>query len=89
MARLDCRNLPSLKIVSMSKEMDSGAESRGGFNGDSVDSSRHVWLQVVRGEVRVNGHELVEGDGLAITAAQKIDIMGVADEADAIVFDLA
>jgi redox-sensitive bicupin YhaK (pirin superfamily) len=73
----------------MLKEMGCCEESRGNFNGDSVDPGRHVWLLVVRGEVRVNGHELVEGDGLAITAAQKIDIMGAADEADVIVFDLA
>ncbi len=41
------------------------------------------------GEVRINGHELVEGDGLAVTAIPAIDIIGVADEADIIVFDLA
>jgi hypothetical protein len=32
---------------------------------------------------------VVEGDGLAVTAIPAIDIIGVADEADIIVFDLA
>ncbi len=50
---------------------------------------RHAWLQVVRGHVGINDHELVEGDGLAVTTARNIDIIGSAEKADVIVFDLA
>lgn len=46
-------------------------------------------LQVVRGEVSVDRLQLVEGDGLGVTPTQAIDIIGVTDEADIILFDLA
>jgi len=43
----------------------------------------------VKGHVGINDHELVEGDGLAVTTARNIDIIGSAEKADVIVFDLA
>lgn len=57
--------------------------------GYAADPNRGVWLQVVRGQARVNGHDLVEEQGLAVNAISEIDIMGVTDEADDIVIDLA
>ncbi|HLW85014.1 MAG TPA: pirin family protein [Candidatus Sulfotelmatobacter sp.] len=51
-------------------------------------SKRHGWLQVVRGAVEVNGDELSQGDGAAISDEKKIDIKGAAN-AEVLLFDLA
>jgi redox-sensitive bicupin YhaK (pirin superfamily) len=52
-----------------------------------IPDGRHVWVQVVRGEVRVNGEQLSEGDGAAISEESRVEFEGV-DEAEVIVFDL-
>jgi len=49
---------------------------------------RHAWVHVARGKVRVNGHELVDGDGAALTGEPAVTIEGVAG-AEVLVFDLA
>ena len=49
---------------------------------------RHAWLQVARGSAKVNGNELHEGDGIAISDEQKVTVEGVAN-AEVIAFDLA
>jgi redox-sensitive bicupin YhaK (pirin superfamily) len=48
---------------------------------------RNGWLQVARGKVRVNGHDLGEGDGAAITG-EPLAIEGI-DAGEILVFDLA
>ncbi len=49
---------------------------------------RHAWVQVVRGKVKVNGHELGAGDGAALSGEKLLRIEGV-DSAEVLVFDLA
>jgi redox-sensitive bicupin YhaK (pirin superfamily) len=52
---------------------------------------RHAWVQIARGRVRANGHELGAGDGLAITGEEKVVIEGIAggdDRGEVLVFDL-
>jgi redox-sensitive bicupin YhaK (pirin superfamily) len=51
-------------------------------------TGRHVWVQVARGEVRVNGHDLATGDGAAISDEPVVRIEGK-DDAEVLVFDLA
>jgi len=52
-------------------------------------SSRHAWLQVARGQVRVNNSiELMEGDGLAVQDAPSLEIEGI-DSAEVLLFDLS
>lgn len=53
-----------------------------------IPSGRHAWVHVARGHVRVNGHELTEGDGLALTDESAVGVEGLAD-AEVLVFDLA
>jgi redox-sensitive bicupin YhaK (pirin superfamily) len=53
-----------------------------------LDEGRHAWVQVARGRVRVNGKELAEGDGAAISSERSVRIEGVED-GDVLVFDLA
>lgn len=48
---------------------------------------RHAWLQVVRGGVVLNGHELVAGDGAAVSDEPRLTIVGT-DRAEVMLFDL-
>lgn len=49
---------------------------------------RHAWLQVARGGVTAGGHELSEGDGLAVSAEDRLDI-SAPGHAELLLFDLA
>jgi redox-sensitive bicupin YhaK (pirin superfamily) len=60
--------------------------------GASVDhelaSGRHAWLQVLRGEVNVNGTPLETSDGLAASKESRLTIVG-AQLAEIMLFDMA
>jgi redox-sensitive bicupin YhaK (pirin superfamily) len=60
--------------------------------GDSVKHElkpdRHAYVQVARGSVQLNGKELAEGDGAAISAEKSLELTGVND-AEVLLFDLA
>lgn len=60
--------------------------------GESVthefSDGRAAWLQVVRGDVSVNGTRLTHGDGAAVTDEASIVVEGFADEAEILLFDL-
>ena len=49
---------------------------------------RHGWIQVVRGDVKLNGTDLSEGDGASLSDIADVEIEGVAD-AEILLFDLA
>jgi redox-sensitive bicupin YhaK (pirin superfamily) len=48
---------------------------------------RHAYVQVARGSVKLNGTELQEGDGAAISAEKAVELTGVQD-AEVLLFDL-
>jgi redox-sensitive bicupin YhaK (pirin superfamily) len=51
---------------------------------------RHAWVQVARGQVHLNGHDLSPGDGAALTDEATVRIEGRGDQpAEVLVFDLA
>ncbi|AWJ86626.1 quercetin 2,3-dioxygenase (plasmid) [Azospirillum sp. TSH58] len=60
--------------------------------GDSVTHElrpgRHAWVQVARGQVRLNGTVLKEGDGAAISNESALTLDGVVS-AEVLLFDLA
>ncbi|QCO03857.1 pirin family protein [Azospirillum argentinense] len=60
--------------------------------GDSVTHElrpgRHAWVQVARGQVRLNGAVLKEGDGAAISKEESLTLDGVVS-AEVLLFDLA
>jgi redox-sensitive bicupin YhaK (pirin superfamily) len=66
-----------------------GSFERDGHVVQPLDPDRHAWLQVVCGEVKTAGYELVEGDGLALSAADRLEITAMSDDVDLILFDLA
>jgi redox-sensitive bicupin YhaK (pirin superfamily) len=49
---------------------------------------RQAWVQVARGNVRVNGQPLEAGDGAALTGEGRVRVEGV-DAGEVLVFDLA
>jgi quercetin 2,3-dioxygenase len=54
----------------------------------SLAPSRHVWVQMARGKVQLNGKRLEAGDGAAISAETKLEF--VADvPSEMVLFDLA
>lgn len=48
---------------------------------------RHAYVQVARGSVKLNGKELSEGDGAAISDEKTLELTGV-EQAEVLVFDL-
>jgi redox-sensitive bicupin YhaK (pirin superfamily) len=61
-------------------------------SGDSVthalETQRHVWLQVVRGELDVEGMSVSAGDGVALVAPREVAITA-ASAAELLLFDMA
>ncbi len=54
-----------------------------------LSTGRHAWVHVARGNIRINGHDLVAGDAAAITD-EPVRIEGTSrDAAEVLVFDLA
>jgi quercetin 2,3-dioxygenase len=60
--------------------------------GESVSHSfapgRVGWLQVARGSVKLNEHQLNAGDGVAIDRETKIEIHGIDGDAEVLLFDM-
>ena len=60
--------------------------------GDSVKHElkpdRHAYVQVARGSVKLNGKDLAEGDGAAISAEKSVELTGISN-AEVLLFDLA
>lgn len=53
-------------------------------------AGRHSWVHVARGQVKVGGHVLGEGDGLKISDEASVVVEGVdASDGEVLVFDLA
>lgn len=54
----------------------------------TVAPGRHAWLQVARGAVTVNGENLDQGDGAAVSNEERVAITG-REAAEVLLFDLA
>jgi len=49
---------------------------------------RKAWIQVVKGSVSMQGHDLVEGDGAAISEEGRLLFIGTGDGGEFLLFDL-
>lgn len=62
------------------------------YNGQVVNHqlapNRHAWIQVARGSVVLNGKNLDQGDGAAISGEFKLTVSG-RKRAEILLFDLA
>jgi redox-sensitive bicupin YhaK (pirin superfamily) len=54
----------------------------------ALPPGHHAWLQVLRGQVTLNGQSLTEGDGAAVSAEKELQI-GSDDGGEVLLFDLA
>ena len=54
----------------------------------ALAAGRRGWLQVVRGAVDVNGHDLHAGDGVAIEGEPGLNVSAKTDGSEILVFDL-
>ena len=54
----------------------------------TLDTGRHAWLQVARGELTVNGKRLQQGDALSASDEKQLTL-GDAKQAEVLLFDLA
>ncbi|MGE0615842.1 MAG: pirin family protein [Bacteriovoracia bacterium] len=53
-----------------------------------LDGKRFAWLQVARGEITLNGKRLEAGDAAGLTAELSVDVQGVSDHSEVVLFDL-
>lgn len=54
----------------------------------AMPAGRHVWLQVARGSVELNGYPLAQGDGVAVSDEKQLMVAG-REKAELLLFDLA
>ena len=54
----------------------------------TLQPDRHAYVQVARGSVTLNGTQLEEGDGAAISEEKSVELIGV-NNAEVLLFDLA
>ena len=54
----------------------------------ALQSGRKGWLQVVRGSVTMNGHDLDAGDGAAVTEEPALAVTAKVDATEILLFDL-
>ncbi len=51
---------------------------------------RHAWVQVVRGQIELNGKSMAEGDGAAVSGEHELTIAGISPAGgEILLFDLA
>jgi len=54
-----------------------------------LGDGRGAWVQVVQGEISLNGQSLTAGDGGAVEQEGKVEIASVAPQSEVLLFDLA
>ncbi len=65
-------------------ELSQGAEVR-----QALGPGRHAWVQVINGELSLNGKQLRAGDGAAVSEESELKIIGQSEKAEFLLFDLA
>ena len=53
-----------------------------------LKENRHAWIQIVKGNVELNGETLTQGDGAAVSDEIFLKIKSLADETEFLLFDL-
>ena len=54
----------------------------------ALTENRHAWVQIVKGELELNGEILNQGDGAAVSSETLLKIRSLADETEFLLFDL-
>ena len=53
-----------------------------------LEENRHAWIQLISGEIEVNGEKLNAGDGAAISEEKALEIKALKDNSEFLLFDL-
>jgi quercetin 2,3-dioxygenase len=54
----------------------------------NLAENRHAWIQIVKGSLELNGENLTQGDGAAVSNESLLQIKSLADETEFLLFDL-
>jgi redox-sensitive bicupin YhaK (pirin superfamily) len=54
-----------------------------------IQTGRSIWVQVARGTLQLNDHNLTAGDGAAIDAIDSLTLTATADDTEVLLFDMA
>lgn len=54
----------------------------------TLAENRHAWVQIVKGELEVNGETLKQGDGAAVSDERLLNFKSLSDETEFLLFDL-
>jgi redox-sensitive bicupin YhaK (pirin superfamily) len=65
-------------------ELSQGTEVR-----QTLRPGRHAWLQVINGELTLNGKTLKIGDGAAVSDESELTITGKSPKSEFLLFDLS
>ncbi|MGZ6506708.1 MAG: pirin family protein [Tumebacillaceae bacterium] len=76
-------------IINQDVDLYDAELSKGTVVEQSLRPGRHGWLQVISGELSLNGKALKTGDGAAISDESALKIVGESDKAEFLLFDLA
>jgi redox-sensitive bicupin YhaK (pirin superfamily) len=61
----------------------------GGSVSHQVAPGRSAWVQVATGTATLNGEQLYPGDGVAVTEAGTLSLVGTSQDAEILLFDMA
>ena len=50
--------------------------------------NRHAWIQIIKGSIELNGENLNQGDGVAVSEENLLEIKSLANETEFLLFDL-
>ncbi len=76
-------------IINQDVDLYDAALSRGNEVRHELRPGRHAWLQVIHGELSLNGQQLKGGDGAAVSEEAVLKIVGESNKAEFLLFDLA
>ena len=79
----------SRSIINQDVDLYDAELSRGAEVRLPLRPERHAWVQVINGELTLNGKTLKSGDGAAISERNRATILGQSEKAEFLVFDLA
>jgi redox-sensitive bicupin YhaK (pirin superfamily) len=76
-------------IINQDVDLYDSELSKGTAVEQHLRPGRHAWLQVINGELTLNGKGLKTGDGAAISDEKSVNIAGTSEKAEFLLFDLA
>ena len=74
-------------VIHQDVSIFSGQLSSGKEQDYLIQAGRHIWLQLIQGDLKVNGRQLAAGDGIALSDETRLQLQAAA-QAQYLLFDL-